>query len=179
MTANARLFLAVWLPDALRDAVAAQLARWQWPPGAKLQPPERWHLTLHFIGNVPVARIEEVAAGLDVAFEPFEITLQQPKVWPGGIAVMLPNEVPAALLALHQRLAGALEALALPVEERAFRPHLTLARRAAGARAPADAPPLPPWRADGYRLVRSLPGGGGYQPVRLYASPTVKVRTPG
>jgi len=174
-TANARLFLAVWLPDALRDAVADQMARWQWPPGARLQPPERWHLTLHFIGNVPRARMEEIAEGLDVAFEPFELTLQQPRVWPGGIAVVLPSEVPAALVDLHRRLAGALQALGLPVEDRAFRPHLTLARRAAGARSPADVPPMPPWRADGYRLVRSLPGGGGYQPVRLY----VKVRTAG
>jgi 2'-5' RNA ligase len=177
-TSNVRLFLALWLPDALRDAVAAQLARWQWPSDARLQPPERWHVTLHFIGSVPVARLPEIGAGLEVPFEPFELTLQQPRLWPGGIAVVVPRAVPAPLVTLHERLGDALRTLALPCETRPYRPHLTLARRASGAVVPDGDSPLPPWRADGYRLVRSLPGGGGYQPVRLYAG-SVRARTPG
>lgn len=178
-SANARLFLALWLPDALRVAVSDQMARWQWPPGARLQPPERWHITLHFIGNVPLDGVAPAAEALAVACEPFELTLQRPQLWPGGIAVVRPREVPAALTALHQRLAEALRALALPVEARAFRPHLTLARRAEDAVLPAEAAPLPRWRVDGYRLVRSLPAGGGYQPVRLYPCDALKGRTPG
>jgi 2'-5' RNA ligase len=72
--------------------------------------------------------------------------------------------VPAALEILHARLAETLRALGLPVEARPFRPHLTLARKAAGAVAPAAAPDIR-WPVAGYSLVQSA---GGYRTLRHY-----------
>lgn len=168
MPETARLFLAVWPPPAVCDALAAHQRLWQWPEAARTTPPERLHLTLHFIGAVPAARIDALTLGLRTRFAPFELTLAQPEVWPGGIAVLRPQQAPAALQALHAQLARKLHELALPVDARPWRPHVTLARKAQGARRPAsNAGIVWPARA-GYALVRSLPGGSGYQALQSF-----------
>ena len=81
-----------------------------------------------------MARIAEVAAGLAVDFEPFELSFSRPALWRGGLSLAIPETVPPALTALHARLAEALQTLALPVERRPFKPHLTLARTKEGER---------------------------------------------
>ena len=94
--------------------------------------------------------------------------LTRAEMWPRGLAVLRPGEPPAALTRLHERLAQALRALDLPVEARDFRPHVTLARRAAASTAPATPPHI--WRVSSYLLVDSaLSAGGAYQIVRRYA----------
>jgi 2'-5' RNA ligase len=87
------------------------------------------------------------------------------QVWPGGIAVLEASKVPPALQELHARLQERLLKLELPVETRRYRPHVTLARKAMGARVPAHWEPLR-FTASGYSLVESLPGGRGYVPLQ-------------
>lgn len=161
---TARLFLAVWPDAAAREALVDWQRRWQWPRGARLTAPDRLHLTLHFIGQVPTARIAAVADGLAVAFEPFELGISRPALWRGGLALAMPETVPPALTALHGRLADALQALALPVERRPYKPHLTLAREAEGAVPPAE-PLACRWTAEACTLVQSA---GGYRTLRRY-----------
>ena len=163
----ARLFLALWPPPAVREAIAGWRGAWWWPPAARLVQDERLHLTLHFIGAVRRERLPELQRGLAVAFEPFEIVGGPPEVWRHGIAVQRPDEAPLALLQLHAALGAALRGLELPVEARPFAPHVTLARHAPGAVAPAAGAPWR-WAAHGYRLVESLPGGAGYLAIARY-----------
>jgi RNA 2',3'-cyclic 3'-phosphodiesterase len=166
---QSKLFLALWPDEGTRDAIAGWQSLWQWPQGAKLVGRERLHLTLHFIGNVPVARRAELVDGLRVSFEPMELAFGFGQLWPGGIAVLRPTQ-PPPLLALHARLAQALQQLALPVEDRPFRAHVTLARKAAGATAPGDASLR--WVADsGYVLVQSLANGGRYEVLERFSPP--------
>lgn len=164
-----RLFVAVW-PDApARHALAAWQRAWTWPPGAVLVPSERLHLTLHFLGNVPLEQLSALTDGLRVPFEPFELRFGHAEVWPGGTAVLRPEHTPPALLGLHGRLAAALTALERPVESRPFKAHVTLARRAVGATPPPTQPQLG-WRADaGFVLVRSLPARGGYEVLERFS----------
>ena len=158
-----RLFLAIWPDEPLRDAIAAWQRDWTWPPRAGLVKRERLHLTLHFLGDVQAERLPALVRALSFAFEPFELDLGHGEVWPVGVAVLRPASVPPALSMLHAALRRELAALELPVEDRPYRPHVTLARRAHGARPPAREPALR-WVADsGYVLVRSLPGGAGYE----------------
>lgn len=158
-----RLFLAVWPDAAVRDALAAWQRAWTWPPGAALVPSERLHLTLHFLGNVPVDEVPALTAALRVRFEPFELHFGHAELWPGGTAVVRPDATPTALLGLHGRLAAALAGVDRPVEFRRYKAHVTLARRALGATAPAAQPKFS-WRADaGFVLVRSLPDRAGYE----------------
>ncbi|MFO1271571.1 MAG: RNA 2',3'-cyclic phosphodiesterase [Rubrivivax sp.] len=155
--ATARLFLALWPDRPLRHALAAWRDRWTWPPGAAVVPDDRLHLTLHFIGPVPRSRLPAVQATLGLAFERFEIEFGLPALWPRGLALLEPLAPPPALLSLHAALAERLHALALPVEERRFRPHVTLARNAAGALPPPE-PPALRWTVSGYALVESERG---------------------
>jgi len=166
---NARLFLALWPTPAVRARLAACRDAWSWPPGAAPIPTERLHLTYHFIGAVPRARLEEIAASLDVAAPPFALTFGRTELWPGGIAVLRPDAVPTPLADLHARLRERLVALGLRVEDRPFKAHVTCARNAVGARAPALAPRALAWRVHGHALVESRMGrGGGYVVLRHY-----------
>jgi len=165
----ARLFLALW-PDA--DALAA-ITAWRgactWPAGVRLTPRAHLHVTLHFLGAVPRARI----AGFDAALapaspvEPVAFVLSKAALWHGGIAVLEPAAPPAALTALHARLGAALAGLGLPPEARAYRPHVTLAREAGGATlAPVNEPPA--WTSRSVGLVESR--GGRYETLRTWPS---------
>ena len=164
-----RLFVALW-PDALtRAAIAAWQQSWIWPERVAPVRAERLHLTLHFLGDVPSAKVNALIAGLHVPGERFELALGSGEVWPNGVAVLRPAQTPPALLALHARLAAALIKLDVPVESRPFRAHVTLARRAWKARPPAHDAAIA-WSADdGYVLVRSLPGGAGYEVLARFA----------
>jgi 2'-5' RNA ligase len=169
-TASARLFLALWPTPSISEALHQHDALWRWPDGARRVPSEHWHITLHFIGAVPVPRIPELQQGLAIQFGPFDLMLDRTALWPGGLAVIGSSSVPEAMSRLHAELAGALRSLALPVETRAFRPHVTLARKAQGALRPPAFTSLR-WRADaGYWLVRSLPEGGGYQRLHPFGA---------
>jgi 2'-5' RNA ligase len=142
---------------------------WRWPSRAAPVPDAKLHLTLHFLGNVPGERVPELAQGLAVPFSAFQLTLGEAKLWPHGVAVLEPHSEPDELLQLHTRLGVALLGLGMPPEERKFRPHVTMARRAAHA-LPPTAGPLIEWDIRQYALVESRPGnGGGYQVLRYYS----------
>jgi 2'-5' RNA ligase len=163
-----RLFLGLWPTPAQRAALQSHADTWHWPAAARRTNAERLHFTLHFLGNVAIERVAALRTALALPWEGCELVLDQAQVWPGGIAVLEASRVPPALAALHARLRGQLEAQGVPVESRRYRPHLTLARRAAGARPPADWQPLQWTLAPRYALVQSLPGGGGYLPLQCF-----------
>jgi 2'-5' RNA ligase len=157
----ARLFIALW-PD---EAVRAGLVAWQravsWPRAARPAAPTGLHLTLHFIGAVPRARLTELAAGLAVPpVSPFELVLDEFAVWHHGIAVLQPSrKAPDALAILHAELAEALRALELPVETRPLRPHVTFARHGQGATLATAPPPPVRWTSDGAYVLAESAGG--------------------
>ena len=158
---QARLFTALWPDPAARRALAVWQAQWQWPPQARPTPPEQLHLTLHFLGALPAARIEALGDALAQraapAVAPFELQLDRAEVWPRGLAVLCPAAPPPALAALHAAQAATLLRLGLQPETRPYRPHLTLARQAAGAVPPA-APPALRWPVQDTVLVASVDG---------------------
>jgi len=158
--AHTRLFLALWPDPATRHALRARRDAWDWPRGTTPVASDKLHVTLHFLGEVPNARVAELQRGVALPFTPFTLTLGVPRLWHHGIAVLEPLEESPALLALHAQLAAALVALGLQPEERAYRPHVTLARRATNAVVPPQAAPLL-WQVGGYALVESKPGDGG------------------
>jgi RNA 2',3'-cyclic 3'-phosphodiesterase len=166
MTTTTRLFIALWPDATVRTALQAEQKRWQWPAGAALTPPANLHLTVHFIGVVPTPRVAEIAHGLVVPITSLVLQLDHAEVWPNRCAVLGVQHAPPALLALHAALADALRRLQLPVDKRAFAPHVTLARKAAGAQPPARTEVLS-WPITSYALVQSAEGR--YTPVAHYA----------
>ncbi|MDN4054041.1 RNA 2',3'-cyclic phosphodiesterase [Massilia sp. YIM B02763] len=161
-----RLFLALWPDDAVRAQLRAWRDRWTWPRGAAPVDSAKLHLTLHFLGGVPSERLPDLLDGFSLPFSPFALYLGRAELWHNGIAVLAPHDVPRALLDLHAGLAQSLQDLGLQPEERAYRPHVTMARRARDAAPPQEGPEIV-WRADRYALVESRPGVG-YTVLREY-----------
>lgn len=158
-----RLFLALW-PDAhTRQQLQAWQAAQTWPAAARPTHPHNLHLTLHFLGQVPETRLVDLLQALPRALPTITLPLTQLTVWPNGVAALVPDPMPPALLQLHQQLATVLDELGLPRETRAYQPHVTLARRARGL-APAPAAPLN-WTTQGYVLALS---SGGYHVLQHY-----------
>jgi len=149
-----RMFLALWPDEAVRAALCARTEDWDWGEGARRYAAPDLHLTLHFLGTVPDARLPELREEFALAFEPFDWALDAPGLWPHGLAVLGCQETPPPLLELQRRLGLAVQRLHLPLELRGFRPHVTLARHALHACAPATMVPVR-WRVEGYCLARS------------------------
>ena len=158
---TARLFIALWPDAGTRAAIAAWSEQWQWHAAAKRVRVERLHLTLHFLGDVARARLPALRQALDLPFAPFSIALARSALWPGGIAVLEPEQMPPRLRQLHAALGEALQRIALPVEGREFRPHVTLARRA-GSAVPPELRSKLRWQVRAFALVESRrqPAGG-------------------
>jgi 2'-5' RNA ligase len=166
--ASVRLFLGLWPSSELRARIEQHAAEaWSWPATARRTRPERLHITLQFLGNVDTDRVPALKA-LDVSWPGCDLLLDQAVVWPGGIAVLEAGEVPPELARLHAGLGERLAGLGMETEARRYRPHVTMARKAFGARPPAHFEPLRWTAGPGYVLVRSLPGGQGYEPVQVF-----------
>lgn len=154
-----RLFLALCPPPAVQAALAAHVAQWCWNADAQRYAPPDWHVTLHFIGAVPCTRLEALREALALPCPSFELRFGEAALWPHGLAVLLPMAVPAALQQLHDALGRRLRQLGLRTDGRAYRPHLTLARHAAQAVPPAQAPAWG-WPVQEYALMASTGDAG-------------------
>jgi 2'-5' RNA ligase len=149
-----RLFLALWPDDGVRARLAAHANQWQWPAGCTRYAPEDWHVTLHFLGDVASDKLEAIVTGAEQPCQPFTLVLDQPQLWPRGLAVLCASEVPVALSRLMDQLGQALSGLDIALDQRPYVPHVTLARHAEGAIAPAAVVPVR-WLVDGFALVAS------------------------
>jgi 2'-5' RNA ligase len=131
-----RLFVAVDPPAEARTHLDRALHPLREAAGEpRWIPPERWHVTLLFLGTVPAARVPELvaaAAPVVAATQPMRLRLagggrfgsrRRPQVAWAGLAG---DVEPLAVLA--GQLARAVRRLRLPVEDRPFRAHLTLGR---------------------------------------------------
>ena len=160
---RARLFVALELPAVVRTALHQwRSERLAGVAGLRLTAPEALHLTLCFLGSKLVREIAGIAqACACVAVERSRpvLGLGEP-VWlprrrPRLVAIGL-EDGPGALASLQSSVAAALAAGGwYEPEQRPFRPHVTVARAAADARAepggapradPASASSAPRWR---------------------------------
>lgn len=154
MGANKRLFLALLPPEAARLALVRYLKAWHWPEHAQRYAPSDWHLTLHFLGSVSAAQTGKLQGAFKKLRRPFVLHFGYPQLWPGGLSVLLPRQVPAELLQLHDDLGQTVHALGHALDERSYKPHVTMARKAVGATAPAQ-PPEFEWPVSNYVLMQS------------------------
>jgi RNA 2',3'-cyclic 3'-phosphodiesterase len=145
---QARLFVALDVPEEVR----VELARWAreavgGAPGVRVLEPGTLHVTLCFLGWRPLAqapRMGELVLGCAAAGPPLEVAdaAWLPARRPGVLALDLTDPT-RSLGALQACVVKALvEGVGYEPEQRAFRPHLTVARLRRGSRKPND--PLPP-----------------------------------
>ena len=170
ITRTQRLFLALWPDDEVRAQLGAHAHQWTWPAGCVQYLPADWHVTLHFMGPVGVDRVDDIAAKAGVPFQPFEWVLDQPVLWPHGLAVLGATDLPASLRTLYDQLGLALRRLDIPVETRPYRPHVTLARRADEAIPPTASTPVIGWVRSFALVVSTGEKDQRYRVIRKYVS---------
>lgn len=140
-----RLFTAITLPEDVRRQLAAQLERaLALPAGVRLAPPQQWHLTLRFIGEVETAQCAAIQRALaNVRAAPFALRLAGGGSFGGTVLWCGVQGEVDALRALHTAVSAALEDAGIAPEKRRFAAHLTLAR----ARRPLPREALATWLA--------------------------------
>ena len=146
-----RVFCAVELPDEVRARLEDHVRRLgkEVPDvAASWSRVENIHLTLKFFGNVAVNRIEKISAAAERAvkqFSTFPISVGETGVFPRPSRPQVlwigVSDTSGQLSALQENFENECAAEGFAKEDRAYRPHLTIARlrKPEGARELADA----------------------------------------
>ena len=165
-----RIFFALWPEAPLAHTLyglAQELAARQ---GGRCMDENSLHLTLAFLGDIPVDHLEGARrAADDLQHEVFALQLDRLNHWPHNrIAWAGCSEPPVALMNLADALQNRLRQAGFAIESRPFTPHVTLLRNCRQATAVALPPLL--WPAREFVLVESLSpenrdGGGRYRTI--------------
>jgi RNA 2',3'-cyclic 3'-phosphodiesterase len=152
-----RAFFALWPDDATRGAISRATRAAVQASGGRPIAKERLHLTVAFLGELTDAGLA-VARGMPpIDVGAFDLTLDAVGVWPESRVLWLaPVAPPAALPELEARLWSRLVAAGFVAEDRVYRPHVTLARRARPVEIAVE--PVH-WSVHDLALVESFPAG--------------------
>ena len=126
-----RLFVAIELPPDVKESLVALKTH---IPTARWLNPEQMHLTLRFLGEVPDDRVETVKSTLETVQSPcFDLKLRgvgrfppQKKKAPRVLWVGIVSQ--PTLMDLQEKIENELRLARFPPDNKAFHPHITLAR---------------------------------------------------
>ncbi|MFF0430670.1 RNA 2',3'-cyclic phosphodiesterase [Streptomyces sp. NPDC004327] len=169
--ATVRVFIALAPPDEAKDELARELRpAYEAYPALRQNRIEDWHITLAFLGELPVAAVPPLRpplAELAAARRPLDLALRGGGHFDGRV---LWSGIAGDLDGLHRLAAdvrAVVKARGIPFEDRPLRPHLTLARARRGDTASVAevAAALAgfagrPWRTERLHLVGSNFGRG-------------------
>ena len=136
-----RVFVALDIDEGIRSRIA-KFADYLQPyaPGVRWVKPESLHITLKFIGEKPEALVKQIEQTLSsVSIPPFQVTFAGSGFFPTAKAARIfwiGVAAEAGLAQLATKIDESLASVDIPKEERAFSPHLTLARSSGGSGAP-------------------------------------------
>jgi RNA 2',3'-cyclic 3'-phosphodiesterase len=185
--ATARLFVALPVPGPVRRHLerVQQLLRGG-APELRFTRSDGVHVTLAFLGDVDVGRLDEVGdvvAAAAAGEGPISLELGEPGRFGNRVLWIEVADDPAgAVAALGERIQVAITATGLPIQRQPVRPHLTLARGGRGRpvrdRYLADLRAVlgevevtdPRWVADEVQVWRSELGRG---PARYHVETSV------
>lgn len=130
-----RSFIAVDLDElSIRERIiAAQKGLEQTRAQLKIVEPQIMHLTLRFLGEVPLATVERVKEAMDsVRFPPFEAEFIGLGVFPNprriNVVWVGMKQGTEQLNHIFQQLEPKLRQIGLPPDDKGFSPHMTIAR---------------------------------------------------
>ena len=127
-----RTFIAIEFPEEIKDALllSTEAASIHFSH-ANLSRRENYHLTLAFLGEIPPSRVKDITAAMDgCGFVPFPFTVGKAGRFrrDGGDTVWRRVDAPDELYRLQAALTNGLAARGFRLEERDFKPHVTVAR---------------------------------------------------
>jgi 2'-5' RNA ligase len=144
-----RLFIALDIDDPIRERITRFVEGVTgFAPDARWARPESLHVTLKFIGEQPEPAIEQIKQSLStIQSSAAEIHFRGYGFFPTAKSARvfwIGMEAGPPLSALAASIDDKMSSLGIPREDRAFSPHLTLARGRGGSGSPrrnkADAP---------------------------------------
>jgi len=152
-----RIFFALWPDDATRASLVRATRNAVRLSGGRPIAKDRLHVTVAFLGGITATQLETVRAVAPVVVGAFDLTLDLLGVWPQTRALWVAGrDVPQSLMDLEEELWARLAPRGFGREDRVYRPHLTLARR---ARLVEEQIEPVQWRVTELALVESLPDG--------------------
>lgn len=166
-----RLFFALWPDDPVREQIGAAYRSLpvEFRAG-RLMRSSNLHVTLHFLGNVPVEQVAcfERQAGA-IRAQPFSLVFDRAGEFSRARVGWLGcTEIPPGLQLLHRELGLNIQRCGFEIDKRAYNPHMTLVRKLSRrVRATGIAPIV--WRIERFVLVRSIAIEGGVE-YRVKAS---------
>jgi len=124
-----RLFLAIDLPDEIKEQLC-QLRTGI--PGARWVPTDQLHLTLAFLGDVEMEKMNHLMGKLTAIHIPvFDLRIGDVGCFPNRKrprVVWIGIRPEPLLMSLAEQVRNATLLCGIPLEERPFSPHITLAR---------------------------------------------------
>ncbi len=166
-----RVFFALW-PDARARAGLGQAAlRMHRVLHGQRTRDDSIHLTLAFVGAVDAQNLARLLLPPAEVFTPgFLLTLDDWGCWArNGIGWAAPSQIPQALRKLAENLDGWLRGAGFDLEQRPFKPHVTLVRKTQCVPLPDSMAPVA-WQVEAFALIRShvVPGGARYETLRAW-----------
>ncbi len=165
-----RLFVGIPLPQT----VVTELNRFTQglkSPGDELRwsDPAGWHITLQFLGNTTTEQYDCVCLRLrEIQVKPFEIELEAPGFFERSGVFFTGVRLSPELGNLQQRISAATEPCGFAPEERAYHPHITLARSRGGGKSltilkerVGSDPDFTRFMAREFAIYESFPGPSG------------------
>ena len=165
-----RLFIAILPDETMRQSLAdLQQAMKEKGIRGRYTDPFNMHVTLAFIGDYQPEPVMDVLA--EIPFEAMELVPEGILRFRDLYACELRE--PPELSAYVRRLRHALAEQGIPFDRKAFRPHITLVRRAAAEREeyPLLDIPATVMKAERVSLMRSQPGRNGMVYTEIGAVP--------
>ena len=176
------MFTAVLLSDEVRDALDALISPIRAEvPGLTWEGPERWHITLSFLGEVDQALVDRLQPRLERAASrtsSLELSMEGLGRFGDRVLYAKVGGDSSSLRRLADRSAAAARRAGADIHEGRFRPHVTLARSRhghalrplveAGRGLRTDR-----WRVEEFCLVQSvLSGARRYEVLHRFALPS-------
>jgi RNA 2',3'-cyclic 3'-phosphodiesterase len=152
-----RLFFALWPSSAECSALSAWHSPLRELCKGRVMRTDSLHATLVFLGEVEERRLEAlklVAQGVNG--RGFELKLTTAHFWGHNhIVYAAPDATPPQLGELVQALEAGLRKHRFQIEDRTYKPHVTLLRNAHWSDAPLPDMPVVSWKFNDFVLVQS------------------------
>ena len=166
-----RLFFAIWPDKETRMQLGWLTGRLASVCEGRKTKAENIHLTLVFVGEVSASQVDALCRAADEieghGVKAFDLAIERICVWKRkNIVYAEISEIPQPLIDLVEALQSRLSLAGFSLEERPYKPHITLMRNASCKTLPELAEPMV-WRAREWVLVKSdrTSDGSVYTPI--------------
>ncbi|NOQ14527.1 MAG: RNA 2',3'-cyclic phosphodiesterase [Methyloprofundus sp.] len=164
-----RLFFALWPDNATRKQIA-KINQSIYSEGLRKVKPDNLHVTLVFLGNVDTELEAIIHLGMkNISVQAFSICFDQLAFWrKPRLLCLTAQQYDQQLLILVDALKKELEQYGMMMEDRAYKAHITLARKAHRL-VEIEMQPIT-WQAQSFCLIESLstPDGVHYQVLQRW-----------